>query len=662
MHSCLVTAILLIVCTCVSYAQLIIRDDAAGLTTQIDAWGRDSLRVRIGPTIKNDLPGAILEPTTKEAASKISHDTIVSGNLQATVGANNLLTFTRVSDGKVLFSELSRSFNVVSNESTPIYVLRVAYSSFPAERFYGLGEHKTGILDNKNQSFNFEDCILYDKSSGSEICIPFLISSSGYGFLWNLPSFGGVALDPDNTTWISVYAYQLDIWVSTSSSNTTSPTGDILSNYVDTTGHAPMLPYFASGFWQCKNRYRNQSQLIEIAEGYISRGLPLSVIVIDWYHWINLGDWSFNPACWPDPAGMTATLNALGVQVMVSVWPLVSNSSHNFQAMQTQGFLVQCPAESNECHPPDFVYDATVPAARQFVWDQVYKGYFQNGIQVYWLDADEPETFSNYPNKTYSIGPQEFVGMMYPYFHVQTFYDGLHSQNLSETIVLSRSAWAGSQRWGAATWSGDIPSTWESLNQQVRAGMNMGLSGIVWWTTDIGGYQNANITDPVWQELVVRWFQWGAFCPLFRLHGYRVPPDPDSSTCGFSGGPNEVWEFGDTAFEAIAIVMKIREQLRPYIMQQMTLASLNGTPVMRPLWFDFPNDPNTFPVEDQLMFGPDYMVAPVLEYQARNRTVYLPNGANWIHWFTGQQYTGGQTLSEFAVPLDTIALFVKVLI
>eukprot|EP00026_Physarum_polycephalum_P004802 Phypoly_transcript_04826.p1 GENE.Phypoly_transcript_04826~~Phypoly_transcript_04826.p1 ORF type:complete len:360 (+),score=30.47 Phypoly_transcript_04826:971-2050(+) len=359
---------------------------------------------------------------------------------------------------------------------------------------------------------------------------------------------------------------------------------------------------------------------------------------------------------------MTATLNELGVEVMVSVWPLVSQSSHNFQAMQTQGFLVQCPADNNECHPPDFVYDPTVPAARQFVWDQVYKGYFQNGIQVYWLDADEPETFSNYPNKTYSLGPQEFIGMMYPYYHVQTFYDGLHSQNISETIVLSRSAWAGTQRWGAATWSGDIPSTWESLNQQVRAGMNMGLSGIVWWTTDIGGYQNGNITDPVWQELVVRWFQWGAFCPLFRLHGSRVPPDPNSPTCGSSGGPNEVWDFGDTAFEAIAIVMKIREQLRPYIMQQMAIASLNGTPVMRPLWFDFWNDPNTIPVEDQLMFGPDYMVAPVLEYQARNRTVYLPRGASWIHWFTGQQFTGGQTLTEFAVPLDTIALFVKVLI
>jgi alpha-D-xyloside xylohydrolase len=649
----------LIVC---SGESLIYRDNDAGLTTQIDAWGRDSVRVRIGPSIYDTLPGAIINPPAEEEGKTVSPTLFVAGNLQATVGTNGLLTFTRISDGKVLFTELERTFTPLNNGTVnPVYGLKVSYSSFPAERFYGLGEHKTGILDNKNQSFNFENCILYDKSSGSEICIPFLTSNVGYGFLWNLPSFGGVSLDADSTTWTSVYAYQLDIWVSTYTTNTTNPTGDILSNYVDATGHAPMLPYYASGFWQCKNRYRNQTELIAVAEGYLSRGLPLSIIVIDWYHWINLGDWSFNPACWPNPAGMTAALNAMGVQVMVSVWPLVSSASHNFQPMQTQGYLVKCPADQNECHPPDYVYDPTNPAARLFVWDQVDKGYLQNGIQTYWLDADEPETFSNYPAKTYSIGPQEYVGMMFPYFHVQTFYNGLRSNGIQETIVLSRSAWAGSQRWGAATWSGDIASTWESLNQQVRAGLNMGLSGIVWWTTDIGGYQNANITDPVWQELIVRWFQWGAFCPLFRLHGYRVPADPNSP-CGFSGGPNEVWDFGDTAFEAISIVMKIREQLRPYIMQQMQVASLKGTPVMRPVWFDFPKDQNTFQIDDQFMFGPDYLVAPVLVYQARSRNVYLPAGANWVHWFTGQQYTGGQTLNNFAVPLNAMALFVRVLI
>jgi len=344
---------------------------------------------------------------------------------------------------------------------------------------------------------------------------------------------------------------------------------------------------------------------------------------------------------------------------MVSVWPLVDPQSHNFAPMQSQNFFIQCPADNNICHPPEYVYDPTIPAAREFVWEQVQKGYFQNGIQVYWLDADEPETMSNYPNKTYSIGPQEMVGMMFPYFHHQTFFNGLRSQNLTETIMLSRSAWAGSQRWGAAVWSGDIASTWNSLNEQVRAGLNMGLSGFVWWTTDIGGYQNANITDPVWQELIVRWFQWGAFCPLFRLHGYRIPPDPNSQTCGFSGGPNEVWDFGDTAFTAISIVMKIREQLRPYIMEQMAIASFNGTPVMRPLWFDFPNDAASSLIDDQFMFGPDFMVAPVLVYQARTRNVYLPAGANWVDWFTGAAFQGGQYMSNYAAPLNSFPLFVR---
>jgi len=330
--------------------------------------------------------------------------------------------------------------------------------------------------------------------------------------------------------------------------------------------------------------------------------------------------------------------------------------------VQSNRYFVQCPAAQDKCHSPDYFYDPTIPAARDFVWAQVEKGYYENNIQIYWLDADEPEQSSGHPQFIYSIGPQEYVGMLFPYYHQQTFYNGMLKNNQSNILMLSRSAWAGSQRWGVAVWSGDIQSTWESLQQQVRIGLNMGLSGIPWWTTDIGGYSGGDhsaITDPVWQELIVRWFQWGAFCPLFRLHGYRNPPLPDLPVCGFAGGPNEVWDWGNTTYEPIATVMKIREQLRPYIMDQMNIASRNGTPVMRPLWFDFPNDPNCDSVDDQFMFGPKYMVAPVIQYQARMRNVYFPQGANWVHWFTGMSYRGGTSVNNLPAPLATLPLFTR---
>jgi len=345
---------------------------------------------------------------------------------------------------------------------------------------------------------------------------------------------------------------------------------------------------------------------------------------------------------------------------MISVGPLVDNTSVNFKTMNDKGFFVQCPPD-NRCHQGSYLYDPTNPLARQFLFAAVQKGYIQYGIKTFWLDADEPELQPPYSSMQYSIGPDTAVGMMFSFFHQRGFYEGLMGLGADqEFIFLSRSAWAGSQRFGTAVWSGDVPSTFQSLRQQIRTGLNMQLSGIVWWGTDIGGYSGGNITDPTWRELVVRWFQWGVFCPIFRIHGDRIPAEKTDPTCGFAGGPNEVWQFGDDAYAAITTVMRIRDQLRPYITVQMNLASLTGAPLMRPLWFDFPNDPNVANIDDQFMFGPSYMVAPVVTYQARTRSVYFPKGSSWAHWFTGQIYNGGTAVGDFAVPLNQFALFMRI--
>lgn len=221
-----------------------------------------------------------------------------------------------------------------------------------------------------------------------------------------------------------------------------------------------------------------------------------------------------------------------------------------------------------------------------------------------------------------------------------------------EIITLCRSAWAGSQRYGAAVWSGDIPSTFEALRAQVCAGLNIGLSGVPWWTTDIGGFFDGDVNSPYFRELIVRWFQYGVFCPLFRLHGYRLPKTPES------GGPNEVWAFGDEAYAIIRELLFLRERLRPYIMEQMHLAHQKGIAPMRPLFFDFHEDEGCFAVEDQFMFGPDLLVAPVLYEGARHRQVYLPDGTTWTDVWTHQTFEGAQWITASA-PLERIPLYLR---
>jgi len=321
---------------------------------------------------------------------------------------------------------------------------------------------------------------------------------------------------------------------------------------------------------------------------------------------------------------------------------------------------VHCPPNQDFCVAAGaYTIDATIPAARKLWWQKIYSGFVDNGVKNFFLDSAEPVQLTTTPPLIYSIGHEATVGMIYPIYYSQTFQDGLRSSHVTGVSII-RSAWAGSQRHGAAVWSGDTFSTYGTLANQVRVGLNMAMSGIVWWTSDIGGYQGGNIYDPVFQDLIVRWFQWGAFCPIFRNHGFRSPLEAaDTDPCMRSGASNEIWEFGDKAYAAISIVISIREQLRPYIAEHLKIASKNGTPIMRPLWFDFPKDAGSENIEDQFMFGPKYMVAPILAYNTTQRSVYFPRVANsqWVHWFTKTNYTPGSTVTAFPAPLNTFPLF-----
>jgi len=308
-------------------------------------------------------------------------------------------------------------------------------------------------------------------------------------------------------------------------------------------------------------------------------------------------------------------------------------------------------------------YDATHPEARKYLWEQIAEGYVKHGIRLFWLDTMEPELIPLEPDNTrFYLGTGREVTGMYPHGHYQAFYEGLKSAGEEAPMMLGRSAWVGSQRYGACVWSADIPSTWDSLRRQIAGGLNIAMSGIPVWNTDIGGFHGGDISSPSYRELLVRWFQYGAFCPVMRIHGVRRDSAPKEDADEGKADPNhpnvanEVWSYGEDACEILSDFIRLRERLRPYIMEQMKTAEETGLPPMRPLFVDYPDDAAAWEVEDQFMFGPDLLVAPVVEEGLRSRSVYLPEGSDWCDAWTGKDVAGGTTVIADA-PLERIPVF-----
>lgn len=632
-------------------------------TVWLQPWGPDGIRVRatVLPEFP-EIPGALLDPDpAPQTRIEISEGKacLTNGKVRAEIRADGTLHFTRADTGAVLLEEPEPIFNRPPSRfyrqyAGDLFKTEVYFRPQADERFYGMGQHQHGKLNQKG-------CVIELEQRNTEVTIPFLVSSRGYGFLWNNPGVGRLELAENMTRWAMDATRGVDYYVTAGDNY-----AEIASRYADVTGHAPLLPDFALGFWQCKLRYRTQEELLEVAREYKRRGLPLSVIVSDYFHWAQMGEWAFDPTSWPDPAAMTRELKEMGVELMVSIWPTVNRDNPTFNEMLQQGLLVrtehglQAHLSIPDTNPtgPSLVtyYDATRPEARQYVMDKVIKNYYRNGVRVFWLDADEPEVYPiQIDNLRYHVGTALEVSCIYPLMHQQGFYEGMRAAGEKEIVTLSRSAWAGSQRYGAAVWSGDINSRFEVLRAQIPAGLNIAMSGIPWWTTDIGGFQNADIRDPYFQELIVRWFQYGVFCPLFRLHGMRSPGN-GLPGAAFSGAGNEVWSFGDKAYGIIKHLLFLREKLKPYLKDLAKAASEKGLPPMRPLLFDFQGDDQAARIEDQFMLGPDLLICPVAEEGAISRKVYLPAGTTWVNAWDGKEFAGGQWL-EVAAPLETIPVY-----
>ncbi len=634
---------------------------------RIEAWGVDSLRVRAtcAAALREDGVNVLLEPPAPAEVRIVQGEgaaTLTNGAITVELSAQGVLRFLQTQSGTELLAEAganhatripARAFQAVQGD---LYHLEACFRAYDDERFYGLGQHQHGLFNQKGATIDLVQ-------RNTEIAIPFLFSSRGYGLLWHNPAVGRIELGRTRTRWVAEATPQLDYWITAGE----TPSA-IMEHYADATGHAPEFPDWATGFWQSKLRYTSQDELLSVAHEYKRRGLPLDVIVIDFFHWSRQGDWRFDQLAWPDPTAMVRELRELGVEVMVSIWPTVNPLSENFVAMQEQGLLVRTERglsplmvfQDNQPEGPVYLhyYDATHPEARDFIWEQVCEHYYQYGIRTWWLDACEPEMHPLHAdNLRFHLGNGASVANAYPMLHTRGFYEHTRAAGESAVLNLCRSAWAGSQRYGAAVWSGDIDSTFEALQAQVRAGLNMALSGIPWWTTDIGGFYGGDIDSPAFRELVVRWFQYSAFCPLFRLHGYR-DPKRNYMEMIHTGDANEVWSFGEEAYAIIKEYLLLRERLRPYVREQMREAQEHGTPPMRPLFFAFPADQVCVEIGDQFLFGPDLLVAPVLYAGATSREVYLPAGTSWTDAWTDERCEGGKWLVVDA-PLERIPLYLR---
>lgn len=534
------------------------------------------------------------------------------------------------------------------------YTLYMRFESNPGERIYGMGGYQHGFLDHKG-------CLLELAQRNSQVSVPFAVSSLGYGFLWNNPAIGYVSFGKNLTEWVAYSSRQFDYWV------TAAPTPRrIVENYAKATGTVPMMPEYGLGLWQSKLRYQTQDELLSVAREYWRRGIHLDVIVADFFHWPKQGEYRFDLDYWPNPENMVAELEGHGTKLMVSIWPTIDKTSTHFEDMRARGLLVR--THRGIATTMDFLgdtvfFDATNPEARDYIWRLVKANYYDKGVRIFWLDEAEPEySVYDFDNYHYYAGTNLQVGNIYPRSYAQGFYEGMSAQQGKDIVNLVRCAWAGSQKFGALVWSGDVDSSFESLRNQLAIGLNMGMAGIPWWTSDIGGFHGGVNADPSFRECLVRWFQLAVFSPVLRMHGDREPHDKPLSDRGgglcASGASNEIWSFGDEVEAILVAHLQLRERLRPYLRAQMQQAHEHGTPLMRPLCYDFPDDEQAWQIEDAYMFGPDILVAPVLHDGKRQRTVYLPTGCRWRDHGSGEIIEGGRVLVAGA-PLSRIPVFLR---
>ena len=544
-------------------------------------------------------------------------------------------------DGKQLMQEASRKLTPVKVNGEDTYRAESFVNIYGSrEALYGLGQHQAGVWNYRGESVDISQ-------DNTNIAVPLLVSSNGYGIFWNNDSRSRFNNRFANYLYISsevadvidyyfFYGPELD---------------RVIADYRELTGHAPLFGKWVYGFWQCKNRYKSQEEILGVARKYRELHIPVDNIVQDWFWWNRKGEFVFNKN-YSDPKAMVDELHRENFHLMISIWAFFEPGSANYDFMDKQGWFVDKFKYAKPPYHTDAmaVYDATNPAARKFYWDQVDKGLFNIGVDAWWMDTTEPETEGQEENillgHKLAIGSGDRYVNAYPLLDTAAVYDGQRSASDQKRVyILSRSAFAGSQRNGVTAWSGDINSDWLSFRRQIPAGLNFALSGIPYWTTDIGGFVSGDPDDPAYRELFIRWFQFGVFNPILRVHGTRKTDQ------------NELWSYGSDAQKILVTFDRLRYRMLPYTYSLAWMTTNSSYTPMRPLVMDFRTDVRAQNTGDEFMFGPSFLVNPVTEAATTSRQVYLPD-AKWYDFWSGAVAQGAREITAPA-PLDRLPLYVR---
>jgi alpha-D-xyloside xylohydrolase len=550
------------------------------------------------------------------------------------------------SGGKSFLAEPAdggQSFQPVVVQRQSTFKIKQVFQFPGDEAIFGLGQHQDGWINLAGKKIHLQQ-------QNMLVGIPVLMSSRGYGIFWDNPSItdvasGAAADKPGTIQWSSEAGDAIDYYVLYGPDLDQS-----IAGYRFLTGSAPMFGKWAWGFWQSKERYASQDELLWVVDQYRSRHIPIDGIIQDWQYW-SPGPWGshkLDPSRYYDPKGLLQKLHASNIHMLISVWAKFDPDGPNYRELLNAGVLFPRTIPSVFPKGQQKWYDPFNSKGREIYWRQISKNLFSVGIDGWWQDATEPELsgkWGEFRDYATAAGPGAKVFNAYPLMTTTAVYQGQRAESADKRVlILTRSAYVGQQRNAAVTWSGDIHGQWDVFAKQIPAGINFCLSGIPYWNTDIGGFFGSNPADPNYRELFTRWFQFGAFCPMFRVHG--------------TDQPKEIWRFTDDTSKILLNYDQLRYRLLPYIYSVAWSVTHDNWTMMRGLVLDFRDDPKTYNVPDQFMFGPAIMVNPVTTAGATTRPVYLPAGNGWFDFWTGKSLPGGQTIAA-AAPIQTIPLFVR---
>ena len=527
------------------------------------------------------------------------------------------------------------------------------------EGIYGLGQHQRGAWNYASGGGNVRLA-----QANTDVAVPVTTSSKGYVLLWDNPAVTTISASAEGEPrtgqkvlrWSSEVGNAIDYYFCYGDGTIDAA----MKAYRHLTGEAPLMPGWELGFWQCKERYASQEELLGVARRLRELKVPVDGIIQDWQYWPpgtnTWGSHQFDPARYPDPVGMFKELHGMNYHTLISVWAKFDLGSDNSKELNAAGGMF--PQVTRYVFPPGQGqwYDPFSAKGQEIYWRQMRDQLFAKGVDGWWLDAPEPEINGmGFRSYTTPMGPGYEVYNAYPLMHSTGIYQGQRATtDAKRVVILTRSAYAGQQRNSAITWSGDIQGTWQVLRNQIPAGLNFSLSGIPYWNTDTGGFfgnretGNGNPNNPQFQEFFARWFQFSSFCPMFRVH----------SSSGLNPG-REFYQFDEKTQGILRTYLDLRYRLLPYLYSVAWQVTTNGSTFMRPLVMDFPTDPQVLGIGNQYLFGPAIMVTPVTTAGALTCPVYLPaGGAPWYNFWTGETSPPGQRI-EAAAPIQTLPLFIR---